>query len=431
MKILLINDNSAHPNWGAQATPYALMRILQRSIPKARITSLSWDWLRHVYRVLPFFKPARYMLMPPPRCVFTKKRRLSLAQRLLHRVSRPVHFYPAVADDFAAHADMWLRGHGGPDADEFMKLARNSDIVIYNGENSIYRNTREGCHGLFLLWFAKTRLGKPSCLVNHTAQLNEVQPIMNAMVHLVANTIDLVAVREPRSLSNLHQLGINNATLFPDVVFAEDPTDFSADACERWRRHAGLDDDPYFCLSASGLPLSQPRGAWNGAVGDLVAALKKLGLRPILVARDPHCQFLAEVAKRTGSLYFGPEHRFADLWSLFRDAVFSVTGHFHYIIMGASVGCPFIPLSNNNHKIHGVCEMLQWQRTTPFDATWLTSCQADIVQEAQRIRANRQQLSAQLKGRTALLRTQARALGRAVRDVVQNTGASQEAGSES
>jgi len=410
VKILLINDNSGHPNWGAQATPYSLIRILERSMPDVEVVPLTWYWLLNSYRRFRF---------PPLRKRTIRPERSGILRPILWRLTKPVDFYPHVADDFDAFADAWMEGRGGPDSHKFIRLAKDSDLVLYNGENSIYRNTAEGCHGLFLLWLAKTRLGKPSCLVNHTANLNEVRAIMNAMVQRVDPILDLVAVRESRSLKCLHEMGIDSAVMYPDVVFAEDPSEISSEPFRAWSREVGLGSSPYFCLSGSGLPMSQPNRNWHGAVGDLVEDLKTLGIRPVLLARDRHCQFLGEVAQRTDSLYFGPEHSFFELWPLFQGAQFSVTGHFHYMIMGSSVGCPFIPLSNNNHKVSGVCELLQWHRTEPFDATWLASCREEIVVEARRIMDDRDSLRQELLDRTDVLRAQARDLGDRIREIAE------------
>lgn len=410
MRLLLINDNSAHPNWGAQATPYALTRLLRKALPGVEITALSWDWLRRQHSSLRLF---------PFRDVIVRDDRWKGLKPLLHRVSTRREFYPTIADDFDAAADEWMKGRGGPDGDEYLELARAADIVVYNGENSIYRRTIEGCHALFLLWLAKTRLQKLATIVNHTAELNDVIPTMNAMVRLVYPALDLASVREPCSLRNLQEIGVGNAVLFPDVVFAEAPGEVGDDAFERWRNRVGLDDRPYFCLSASGLPMSAPRSSWDGAVGDLVRAIQSLGVRPVLLARDPHCQFLEEVARRVGGIYFGPEHHFRELWSLFRGAAFSVTGHFHYIIFGAMVGCPFVPMTNNNHKVRGVCELLQWHRTEPFDATWLKRGQAEMVAEARHILSERDELSRGLIEKSNRLRSDVMKLGERIAEIVR------------
>lgn len=411
MKILLINDNSAHANWGAQASPPSLVSILNGAMPGSSIQSLPHSWLRLSYRRLwsglggGLVRSEGSAVMAP----------------VVRRCSRPVSFFPEVADEFDYWADEWTEGRGGPQAKTFLDLARAADVVVYNGENSIYRNTMEGCHGIFLLWLTRTRLGKTSCIVNHTAQLNDVRPIMNGMIRLVYPALDLVAVREPCSLENLRALGCLGAELYPDVVFSQEPRTRSRRRVDGWRASLKLRDESYFCISASGLPVSMPRGRWDGEVTQLVRGLKASGLQAVLVAKDPWCLPLEEVARRTGSIFFGPEHEYEDLWPLFEGASFLVSGHYHYVIFAAMVGCPFIPLSVNNHKMRGVCEHLGWKRSEPFDATLLRLCRNEIVEEALELARQRPRLSAHLRERTAVLQHEARRLGTRVAEVARGS----------
>jgi len=293
-------------------------------------------------------------------------------------------------------------------------------MIVYNGENSIYRNTPEGCHGIFLLWIAKTRLGKPSCIVNHTAQQNGVRPIMDGMIQLVFPRLDLVTVREPCSLDNLQKLGIKNAELFPDVVFSFMPKNFSRVRVDKWRHQQNLTDQSYFCISTSGLPVSKPRGSWDGEITKLVRDLKSLGLQAVLLAKDPWCLFFAEVAKRTDSIFFGPEHEFHELWPILKGASFLVTGHYHYAILGAMVGCPFVPMTATTHKMQGLCQLLEWKLTLPFDATYLSNCGDKIVAEASQLLENRSDLHTHLINITTKLREDSLKLGDSIADRLKN-----------
>lgn len=399
---------------GAQATPQALVGILKASFPDCKITALPHDWLTRSYRRMwGLFEGQLF-------CVDRWKG----IRLFLHKGSSEEVFFPTVADDFDFWADEWMAGRGGPQGEEFCTLSKAADIIIYNGENSIYRNTPEGCHALFLLWLAKTRLNKPSCIVNHTAHLDGIRAIMNGMVKLVFPLLDLVAVREPCSQANLKALGISNAELFPDVVFSMKPSvDFGA-RVDAWLSRRGLSAQSYFCLSASGLPVSMPRGKWEGEVTTLVRELKNLGFQAVLVAKDPWCLPLAEVAKRTDSAFFGPEHEYGELWRLFEGASFLVSGHYHYVIFGAMVGCPFVPLSANNHKMQGVCEFLNWSRTTPFDVTSLRSCRCEIFEEARRLRDNRSGISEGLFKRAQEMQRETLVLGTRIASVLGGAAAS-------
>ncbi len=293
IRVLLINDNSAHPNWGAQATPYALVDLIRHSLQGCEIEALSHAWLR---------TDLRRLTVPGLRGTVYRYGSIPYAQTLLNRVSVVTDFFPAVADDFPAYADAWLGVPVDHSRSATSPAAKAADLIVYNGENSIYRNTREGCRSLFLTYLARTRLGRPTAAVNQTVHLDDILPIMPAMVSVAYRELDLVATREPRSLACLEALGVAGAEAFPDVVFWLDPGRFPRDGFEAWARRAGLGDERYLCLSASGLPASPPRGGDDGAVTRLVRALQGLGLRVVLVARDGHCQFLGEVAARTGSL---------------------------------------------------------------------------------------------------------------------------------
>jgi len=412
VRILFLNDNRDHPNWGAQATPHSMDALFESELPGWQRAWLSWDWLRTRHRRL---------RSPLSRSTYDPAGVRSRTARLvLVRLSRTTKFFPGVADDFDLFADEWMAGGGGPMARRFLHELELSDVLVYNGENSLYRNTTEGMRALFLLWLSKTRVGKPTCIVNHTAHLTGVRPIMNAMVRKVHPVLDLVTCRESASHRHLHELGITNAELVPDIVFwlSEEPR--ATRHVEQWLASEGLEPQRYICMSASGLPVSRPRGERDGEVTALVRQVQEnTGLRAVLLARDAHCQFLEEVARRTGAAYFGSENHFTDLWPLTRHAAVTISGHFHYVIIASIGGCPFVPLSANNHKMAGVCEMLQWEPAEPFDVTDLASCGGAITSTVQSMLEARADLSAHLRTRVAELRERLATLPTMVRQTAE------------
>lgn len=414
-RVLLLNYNDDlrnADNWGSVAMLHALRRLLEVHIPDIDLRWLPHSWLVRQYRRLTI----------PPGSLFASDRHLPPFTHLLsRRFSRVVDFFPTIADDFERLADRWLGGAGGAPAHDFIAAARDADVVVHNGEHQIYRNSREGCRALFLLWLARTRLGKPSCEINHTAHLTGVQPIMPAMVRLTYPVLDAVTAREPASLDNLEALGVTNAELVPDPVFFLDPASYSDASVSAWRRSTGLDGQRYFCLSASALPMSAPDGSNEGALVRLVTELKRIVPQAVLVAKDRHCRFLADVAERTASLYFGPEHVFSDLWHLFRGAEFLVSGHYHYLIMASMVGCPFIPLTSTTHKIDGLCRLLEWHRPRPYDATFLTADTDAIIADAKRLASDRQPYADHLIRRAMHLGSQAVRNATLVRDAATSS----------
>jgi len=412
---LLLNDNSAHPNWGAQATPRALRYILKEKMPDCEIRAVPWDWIRMDRRVprLGLLKGLELRLDAVPHTAF-----------LVARLTRSKEIHPRVRDDFDWFADRWADGRMGPAARHFVELAHWADVVVYNGENNLYRNTLEGCRSIFLMYLVKTRLGKPACAVNHTVHITGVRPIMKAMIESVFPLLDLVTSREPCSHRALLDLGVAEARSGADVVFALPEADEARQKVDRWLEEKGLTGRPYACLSASGLPVSRPREGYDGAMTGLARRLgEELGMPVVLLARDPSCQFLEEAARRTGFPYFGPEHHFSELWPLLRQASVVVTGHYHYIIIGAIGGCPFVPLSANNHKMQGVCEQLEWERTEPYDVTWLRPVIEDICTEAAGLVRSGTPIRERLRRRAAELADLALSTGDWVREAVEKSGA--------
>lgn len=414
-RLLLLADNSDQNNWGAQATPYAIRRILKGVDPDLEIDALAYGWLTQRERVIDR-GPVRGRVFRQPKN--------SLLSWLTSPLSDVAQFFPQMADEFEHYGNEWSFGRGGRMASEFEDALSRCDAVVYNAENGMYRNSPAGTRSLFLLWYAKNRLGKPSGVINQTAVMSHMPvPLMPGMVRLVYPMLDLVLAREPASWRDLCEFGISNARLVPDVVFYCDQTDFDEAPVAAWKALAGLKPQEYFCFGASSLPMDKPRKNDEGAVAALVAQLKRAtGWQCVLLAKDSHCQFLKEVASLTGSVFFGPEHSFKELWPLFRDASFLVSGHFHYIIMGAMVGCPYIPLSTNNHKTDGVNEHLQWHRRHCFDATALRFCSTEIVAEAELLVAGRDRLSAHLLRRTGELRIEAAETGAAVSALTRRSG---------
>jgi len=414
VKVLLLNDNSAHPNWGAQATPFALQAILKEKIPDCEIRPVTWDWIRMDRRV-----PRQRVL----RHLEVRLDAIPHASFLVAKLTRPKEIYPKVRDDFGWFADQWAAGRMGKVAGQFLELARWSDVVVYNGENNLYRNTLEGCRAIFLMYLVKTRLGKPACAVNHTVHVTGVRPIMKAMIQTVSPLLDLVSSREVRSYRALRELGVSEARSGADVVFALSETDEARERVDRWLEEKGLAGRSYVCLSASGLPVSRPSAEYDGAMVGLARRLgDQLDMPVVMLARDPSCQFMEEVARRTGFPYFGPEHHFSELWPLLRQASVTVTGHYHYIIIAAIGGCPFVPLSANNHKMQGVCEQLEWPRTEPYDVTWLQPVIEDICSEAKALVRSGPSTREKLRGRAAELAGLALSTGDWVRQAVEATG---------
>jgi polysaccharide pyruvyl transferase WcaK-like protein len=88
---------------------------------------------------------------------------------------------------------------------------------------------------------------------------------------------------------------------------------------------------------------------------------------------------------------------------LLSDAKFMVTGRYHNPILGALVGCPSIAFASSNHKVHGVCELLEGHIGTPYDSTDLMSNMEAITEQAARYVAHQSSLGPRLTATAARL----------------------------
>lgn len=391
--VLFVNDNSDQPNWGAQATPYAIRAMTKDLLPSAQVEWLPYAWLGHRFQQLRGPWPIE-LTRPLPKVPG------------MARLAKPSDPYPEIVDRFDACAKRWLNGDAGQPAAQYLRAAERADLVAFNIENSMYWNKVAGMRALFLMWLAKEHLGKRTAAINMTAGFAGMpRPMMAGMAKRVLPTLDLVTAREPQSLRELHAIGAKNAELAADVVFYLDPTREPRGGFDAWAQRSR--SAPYFCLSASAIPMDAPSSDRDGAVTELVRKLKASGLQAVLMARDPHCQFLADVARRTDSIFFGPEHSFHEIWPLLKDAQFLVSGHYHYAIMGAMVGCPFVPFTTNNHKIAGMAEQLDWIHSECVDATALSVHTPAIVAACEKLVRERPKHAEHLTRRAAELRPRA------------------------
>lgn len=375
--LLLLNDTANHDNWGSQACAEGLKHILAQAIPGVQLRSLLSTWV------------ARHFLWDPK---IAGRRLFAWNNPVWLRISPPYQHLPRVADEFEAIADLWAAGQGGKGSLEFIKAARGVDAVVFNAEGSAYRTNRTALKCLFMLWYARTRLGIPSYFVNGSVTLADVDPILPAMMRKVFAVYDGRIVREPWSLRNCAKYlpGVP-VEMAPDSVFYFRPEDATPRAPQDLV--PGLrPGEPYFCFSLSMLPMDFVRTRGKSSVVHAIRRLKQQVPQAVLMAKDADDQFLKGVADETQSLFFGPSRTFREVMALLKDARFLLTGRYHHVIMATIMGCPSIPMITTSHKMNGLCELLGLPDYEPLDPT-------DLWTEMPRLEAR---AAAQVAGGAAL-----------------------------
>lgn len=356
--VLFVNDTRDQENWGSEALVEALEQLLRDTFPGRQLRYIPSHQLGH-----PSFGYKAYI-----------KGGKGMRQASL--------LLPEVVDQFEQIAEEWLEGRGGPGALELLDMMDGVEAVVFNGEGSIYRTNYSAIKALFILWFAKTKLGIPSFFLNGGIHLTQIDPILPAMVRKVFSVLDGVTMREPCSLRNLNEYapGIS-AELVPDSAFLLRRT-IATELEHLSEFQTALGGQNYFCYSV-GMMAPDYRFREKSTLFHFIKNLKGLGLQAVLLAKAPADLFLEQVARDTGSVFFGPGKSYADLMGVLQNASFQLSGRYHHLILGAIVGCPGIPFAAASHKVHGLCELMEGRMGKPFDVTDLRSCTNEIKQLAQ------------------------------------------------
>lgn len=407
--VLLINDTSDHGNWGSQSNIEALRRILQEQIPGVSLPSLPSRSVGRIYTWDPFVSGVRAF-----------NRTSYLADKLSSRYM----LLPSVVDEYEYVADEWLAGRGGAGAADFLARLKGVDALIFNAEGSTYRNNHSSLKCLFMLWLGKTRFGLPSYFMNGSVTLTEVDPVLPAMVKKVFTALDGVAVREPNSLRMVQQYAPQaKVELVPDTVFLFDESDCSTESAGLAALRRRLGGQPYFCFSLSMLPMDFKRTRRASALYNVIMRLKQVAPQAVLMAKDEEDQYLGDVARETGSHFFGKNQSFREVMAVLRDARFLFSGRYHHLIMAADVGCPGIPMISTSPKIKGLSELLREVMIAPFDPTDLRPHLATLENEARRLVAGGAELRAQVKAVATGMRSRVPRLGHLVREGIERRSA--------
>jgi hypothetical protein len=261
---------------------------------------------------------------------------------------------PEVADDYEETASAWQSGRGGPEADAFIRQVQWADLVIYNGEGSIYRRNHSAVKALFMSWYARKILGKPCAYLNGGLHLTHVEPFLPPMARRTLLELDAVSIRESWSLKCAQEFvpGVE-AELIPDSVFYY--AGQSTAASVQTRAPEDLAPGNYFCVAGGQMPHSLVRGK-DAPLCRLIQALQGKGLKAIILAREDEDQYLARVAEMCGCSFYGRELGVGEVRGVLRSAALQLSGRYHHFILGTLWGVPSIGFSAMSHKVQGVAE---------------------------------------------------------------------------
>ncbi len=400
-KILTLNEGRHCQNWGLQACTAGLLQLLAQAGIDADFMQFDHAYMHRRYSFEPRF--------------FGGKKLFAYNSRVAKRYFPVFHVLPRVADEFEYIADLWLQGKGGRGADEFLAKARGADAVIFNAEGSTYRDDNIcALKGLFMLWFAKTKLGKRSLFLNGSVTLTRVDATLPAMVKKVFGAIDMAAVREPDSYQNILEYYPELAgqlRMVPDSTFALALEQRTLGDCKF------LDQD-FFALSLSMLPVDFRRTKDRSALVHMIQELKKTVPNAVLLGKDKEDQILNEVAQLTGSFFIGSTYDYQSVLNILKHAKFIISGRYHNAIFATKVGCPVIPMHTSSQKIYGLATLFKGTMPKPIDPTDLWNEETCVLNHARLILEQGDSLRTAYQERAAELREEVLRLSGSIRDIL-------------
>ncbi len=345
-QILLLNDPRDQQNWGCEALVVALQDVLRQGIGKFRLRTV-------------LSKPLMDKGLPGKAIV---------------------NLIPACLDDFPRCRRLWLKGKGGPLADEIVEMLRETDLLIYNAEGMVYRSNHSAFRCLFICWLAATEFNIPTVFINGGVHLTDVEAFLPPIAQAVFPTFSRVAVREPCSLRNLQRYVPDvKAEVVPDSAYFMAANGHARELAEKEPVLPFKLEEDFFCVSTGMLPYSRFDGREKSAITELVLRMKERVPQCVFLAKDKADQFLEMIADATDSPFLGSDHDFDVVLQLQRRARFQLTGRYHLLILGATVGCPTIPFMSLSHKLQGTAELLQPLIGTVYNPTALRRQETKIL----------------------------------------------------
>lgn len=296
---------------------------------------------------------------------------------------------PFTVDEYPAAARRVADGAFMPDVADGIQAA---DVVVINGEGSIYDRQRKGRCLLFVAYLATRTFDTPCALVNHTADVRD--PVVRDIAAQVYPLLDDVAFREPRSAAACEPFldGDADASLVPDAAFTYRPVE----ATDAWQRVAGREGyysvwpdaasgfdptDPYVCVGGSSIYNRPDRPAYDPVPGftRLCERLREAVAPVVLTAScRSDAEILRPVADALDVPLIGPRTPVQQAVDVLGHADAYVGGRWHPGIYALTGGTPVVTLTANTHKTAGLVELVGLDAPT-FDALSLETERGDIV----------------------------------------------------
>ncbi len=381
MHALLINDTSLGANIGGRANAVALIRMLKH----AGVTEISSIYGYDINPYMPgsrrMFITQHYLSLFVPAIVPKLKSKIFGESRTDFSKNFKV---PKKWSEFDELAYQYLNADKYAD---FIKMMKSVDLVIVNGEGTIYGDRDESIFILFLLYLAKKYLDKPAIIVNHTldADNGELRKIVDNLYPI----LDDIVFREHTSL--------NNFGYFPKARFAAD-TAFvykaaSKDTLRNISSRVGYYDiwpfqtydfdmdKPYICVGGSSIFFRNDMKHINPTTDffELCKALKEKFGQVVCVSSDlPDETFLKEVSMSLKLPFISCRTSILQTVDIIGNARVFLSGRWHPTIFAINSGVPVVAFSAHNFKMRALLDLMGIKDDV-YDAEYLSNQKKELI----------------------------------------------------
>lgn len=318
-KILFVNDTSADINLGCKATTNALYELIAEHLTEYSISDVIYlDETEH---------------------------------------SSIAPMVPLQASDLDQYVHLWVENkQKNPMVSDMLKKIHRCDVVLINGEGSIYKDVLKGRFLLFFSYISKVLFGKSTYIVNHTADIGLVREFVTKIYPL----LDGIAVRERLTLNELNSIGIlKNIHLAPDVIFKYRMPE-KYELVERLP--FGFDiEKPFVIVGGSSLahPIYEKwYGKWTVEGYRKIVNYLVSNMLQVLLIDVGGDAFLRGVARAEKAFYINPCYK--DYLFICSKALIHISGRHHGTCLAGVASCPIIGISANTKKVNGDLDLLDW-----------------------------------------------------------------------
>ncbi len=323
---------------------------------------------------------------------------------------------PVTYDEYPAAARAVRRGELLPDV---RRGIEDSDLVLINGEGSIYDRQRKGRMMLFVAYLAR-EFDTDCALVNHTADVHD--PVVREIVAEVYPRLTDVVFREPFSADACAPFLPEDADRYrgADAAFTYDPV-ADREAWERVVSREGYFDaypdsardfdpsEPYVCVGGSSIynRPDRPEYGPEPAFAELCRRIER-EVAPVVLAAscDSDAEIFRPVADDLDVPLIGPATPVRQAIDVLGEAAGYVGGRWHPSIYALTGGTPVVTLTANTYKTAALVEQVGLDGPT-FDALSLEGATDRIVTLLSEY-VDREGLEERLQGRADELAARAR-----------------------